>query len=323
MRLPGRIYPRLFQLCLLPLLLAQGLPARGEEKLLSPAELTALDRQNRMWRMVRADQDVAANLQAWRKAGFSVKEVEELRLRLTELWTVQLDRNFGWLRPETVEKIQALDQEFIPRLRAARLYAAIGIRVGAEKTGTVVAVDQQWRRAILRLLDYDELAEFRLTNSIAARDLSRLLEGITLTTGEERRLFQLERDFRNAYERVPAGAPRAQDPGEREAWLDHLAAMREELGNERFAVYLRRANAEFEAMDAALGRLTETRPGAALDFWWLRQKLVSQYGKGGAASSREWQGVVADTRAQAQEMLGNQALADYLTSDNARWLRGR
>jgi hypothetical protein len=323
MNSPARIVSRFFRLHAIALLLALSGSLWGEEPLLSVTELNAMDRHNRMWRLVRPDDEVEVNLQAWRKAGFSAQEVEELRLRLTELWTVRLDRNFGWLRPEAVEKIQELDREYIPRLRAARLYATVGIRIGTQKIGTVAAVDRQWRRAILRLLDYDELAEFRLTNSVAARDLSRLLEGITLTTGEERRLFQLERDFRSTYDRNPAVEPRVQGAGERDAWLDHLAAMRMELGNERFAAYLRRANAEFDAMDAALGRLTETRPGVALDFWWLRQKLASQYAKGGAASSREWQGLVAGTREQAQEMLGDERLASYLGSDNARWLGGR
>ncbi|HEY8994374.1 MAG TPA: hypothetical protein VIM71_06925 [Lacunisphaera sp.] len=277
-----------------------------------------------MWRLIRPENTVEANLEAWRTAGFSAKEVEDLRLRLTELWTVRVDRNFGWLRAETVEKIQALDREFIPRVRAARLYAAVGIRTGTETVATLAAVDQQWRRALLRLLDYDELAEFRLTNFVAARDLAHLLEGITLTTGEERRLFQLERDFRSTYERSPAGVPRAQGPAEREAWLDHLSAMRQELGNERFAVYLRRANAEFDAMDAALGRLAETRPDVAVDFWWLRQKLASQYARGGGAvSSREWQDVVANTQAQARALLGDEVLSSYLESNNARWLGGR
>jgi len=300
-----------------------GAVARSEEKLLSLAELSALDRQNRMWRLVRTDQDVAVNLQTWRAAGFTAPEVEALRLRLTELWTVSLDRNFGWLRPEAVEKIQALDREFIPRLRAARLYASVGIRTGKETPGTVAAVDQQWRRAILRLLDYDELAEFRLTNSVAARDLSRLLEGIALTTGEERRLFQLERDFRSAYDRNPAVTPRAQGTGEREAWLDHMAAMRDELGNERFAVYLRRANSEFDAMDATLGRLSETRPDVAVELWWLRQRLGLQRARTSLETIREREGLVASAQMRARELLGEEALSLYLGSDNARWLRGR
>jgi hypothetical protein len=133
----------------------------------------------------------------------------------------------------------------------------------------------------------------------------------------------LERDYRSTYDRNPVVAPRAPGPAEREAWLDHLATLREELGNERFAVYLRRANAEFEAMDAALNRLSETRPGVAVDFWWLRQKLAGQYAKGGAVSSREWQGLVAGTQAQARVLLGEEALTHYLASDNAWWLRGR
>lgn len=323
MHLSGRIRPWFFRLCLLSALLAPDGPLRSEEKLLSPAELSALDRQNRMWRLVRPDKEVAENLQAWRSAGFTAKEVEELRFRLVELWTVPVDRNFGWLRPEAVEKIQALDKEFIPRMRAARLHAAVGVRAGPDRVGSVSAVDQQWRRAILRLLDYDELAEFRLTNSVAARDLSRLLDGLTLTTGEERRLFQLERDYRAAYDRNPAVAPRAPGAAEREAWLDHLTALREELGNERFAVYLRRANAEFDTMDAALGRLAETRPDVAVEMWWMRQKLALQRAKGSFASAREQDGLVTNAQTRARELLGDEALDLYLGSDNARWLRGR
>ena len=77
MRAPGRTPSWFLRIALLSVLLG-GLVS-GEEKLLSPDELKALDRQNRMWRLARAEHDVDTNLQSWRTAGFSASTTDRWR----------------------------------------------------------------------------------------------------------------------------------------------------------------------------------------------------------------------------------------------------
>ncbi|HEX2861127.1 MAG TPA: hypothetical protein VHN79_05790 [Lacunisphaera sp.] len=264
-------------------------------------------------------EDVSENLQRLRAAGFAAAEVGAHRPKLEAVWTVPDERNFGWLNAEAVEKIKAVDLEFIPRMRSARLFAMVGIQLDVPPV-TVTAVNREWRRAILRALDFDELAEFRLANSAAARGISRLLEGISITSGEERRLFQLERDFRAAYGSDPVPGQRPRNPYEREARLDHLAAIRETLGDERFAVYLGRADSIFSETRQVLGRLGIDETGSALALWQIRQGLELKRSRQGVVGGRTGKELDADAQAAVAAVLGEAAFQRYAGEDGARWL---
>lgn len=301
------------------LLLALGVaPTTGAEKLLGPEELAALDRENRMWRLVSLEADVPANLQRLGTAGYDAAELARFQPKLEEVWTVAAERNFGWLNPDAVERIQAIDREFITRMRAARMFEAVGIQ-RETRAVTSAEVNREWRRAILGVLEQDELAEFRLVNSLAAREMSRALEGVALSTSEARRLFELDRDFRAAYGSDPGLGARSRDPQRREAWLDHLAAIRETLGDDRFVVYLGRVDAEFGEMRPTLARIGAEEGRLALDLWRLRQKHAvdrSRPGLGGLAAAEQ------DAAAQSAvaALLGEDRYRLYVQEDNARWL---
>lgn len=287
------------------------------DRLLTDAEVKALERENALWRMVRTDDDVAANLAQLKKAGAKEAELAAMEPRLVEWWDVPYERNFGWLHEDTAARIRDIDRVFISRVRAMRLYAGTGVRSGGEIPPSAEALERQWRRAILKALDYDEVAEFRLMNSASAREVSRRVQGLALTADEQRTLFEWQREFeqrRRGYTALVSTVPAAL----REEQLDEWQRTRDLLGDERFAIYLGRAHAAFIHMQAALGKTGPVESKVALDLWWLRQKegaardAIPQVAKRDEATAR--------MRLRAQELLGEARLTEYSQDPDARWI---
>jgi hypothetical protein len=313
-----------FHLTWLCLSLGAACPAlaqQGDERLLSDAEIAGLERENALWRLVRPDEDEAANLVRIRAAGFTAEEVAAVEPRLAAMWRVPFERNFGWLRPETAEQIRAVDRQFIVRMRVTRLYATTGIRAGGLAPVKVEALNRLWRGAILRALDYDEIAEFRLMNSASAREEMRRVQGLVLTEDELRTLFVWRREY--DARQVPVQPDARLTAMQQEARLDQWQRTRDLLGDERFVRYLERDHPGFETMRRALHKLQVTDASVALNLWWLRQKE-------GYVRNQEPRGPVrdeltVDLRAKVAALIGEMPLADYLADEDARWLviRGR
>lgn len=292
------------------------------ERLLSPAELAAMEREDGMWRQLRVEEDMPACLHRLGAAGYTEAEISAFQPRLAEVWEPTAERNFGWLPEDTVEKIRAVDREFIARVRAVRLRVTAGLVVGRFPPTDEQTLNRLWRQALLRLLDYDEIAEFRLMNSAAAREAGRLLQGIEVTPGEQRMLFQAERDFVRTYGATPYDSGTGWQL-RAEAQLDHFAAVREVLGSDRFALYLERAAPDFAQMREALAGLPPVSAGALLDLWWLRKKQEQAAWKKRFMTAREWRSQMAATRDTAEKLLGEARFAAYLHGEDARWLNQR
>lgn len=292
-----------------------------DERMLTDEEVAGLERENKLWRLVRPDEDTAANLARIRAAGFTAEEVAAMEPRLAAMWDVPFERNFGWLRPETAEQIRAVDRQFITRMRVTRLYAATGIRTGGLAPVKVEALNRLWRGAILRALDYDEIAEFRLMNSASAREEMRRVQDLTLTEDELRTLFVWRREY--DVRQVPVQPDARLSSVQQEARLDQWRRTRDLLGDERFVRYLERDHAGFETMRRALKKVQVTDASVALNLWWLRQKE-------GHVRNEEPRGPVRDEltaalRVKVAAIIGEAPLADYLADEDARWLviRGR
>jgi len=308
-----------------PLILFTPVRVAGAEPLtgpiLSAADLAALDRENAMWRLADVREEVPVNLKIWQWAGFTPAEVDALRLKLGTIWYVDVERNFGWLSPETIEAIQEIDREFTIRMRAARLQAVTGVKPpGGGVAEDEAKVNRLWRRAVLRVLADDEVAEFRLMNSPAAQEATRLSTGLGLTRIEQRELFQRHRDFALAYGEAAFGA-RQVTLDRQMAELDYFDAVREMLDADRFAVFLGRAAPEFSAMRQALG--PEAGAGAAVDLWRLRQQQDIARRKAGFVSGNADRQMKREAQEKALALLGAPGYARYFEETDARWLRAR
>ena len=305
----------------LALLLGGALPAGGTAEtnageILSPTELAALNRENAMWRLVRPDEEVPANLARLAKAGFTVRETAGVQLKLAAWWDIPVDRNFGWLHEEAVRQIQEIDRHFVVRMRAARLFEGTGILRGGE---TVSSGDlpRLWRSAILKVLNYDELSEFRLMNSAAARELTQLVKDLPVTDDELRTLFEWQREFAGTQRLAgPTGA--SQPAWQREEQLDQWRRIRELLGDTRFTVYLDRATPAFAKMHLALDNTGAISPTVALDLWWLRQREGWTRDQEHGGKKRDE--LTAQLKVRVVALLGAAQTDSYAAGPDGRWL---
>jgi hypothetical protein len=299
-------------------LLSRAIGQPDSERLLTDAEIAGLERLNALWRQVRPADEVDRNLQRLRAAGFSAEELAAIKPRLVAMWEVSFERNFGWLHEDTVERIREIDRQFITRMRATRLYENTGVRVDGQPPVRPDTLDRLWRSAILRALDHDEIAEFRLMNSALARDEMRRAEGLTLTDDERRTLFVWRREFegRRSGVMVPGINPPA---WQQQDLVDEWRRLRDLLGDGRFVTYLARAQPDFDRMREALVRAGENRPTPALELWSLRQSYDLMRNDRDPVV-RNGNELKAEFRAKVQSLLGGDLLARYLGEENARWL---
>lgn len=303
-------------------LLVAGL-ARGQapatDELLTEAEIRALDRENAMWRLANPDEGLAANVARLRQAGYTNEEIATLQPRLAAMWTVPFERNFGWLRPETVERIRAIDHEFVGRMRAAHLLERTGVRSAGGPRESTVVVNRLWRVAIVHALGNGELTEFQLNNSTAARQEARFARGLQLTADEQRTLFEWRRDYDGRHG-PSLGTVGVMSDWQREMFLDQCRRLRDLLGDERFATYLSRANPGFARMVTALDRLGETKATARLDLWWMRRRDRAEIDWRIGMSFQERTELMAQLRQRAMGILGESRLFAYLDDEDGRWL---
>jgi len=287
-------------------------PARAQEKLLTPDEIKRLDRENAFWRALHTDEDAETNLARLRRRGASEEDLAWFAPKLAELWDVDPQREWGWLRTEQVEAIKEVDRAYSARARAARLRIATGIELDPEHRGeSPLLVTARWQRAVLRALDYDQFAEFRLMNSDSAKRAARHFEQIALSEDERRTIYDWQRDYDLA---AGAGGWHA---AQLDALLEYRGRLRGLLGDERFAVHLASAEPSFAKMHDALGE--EVSATTALDAWWIRQRFyaVQRRGAGPGRSQRELSQVAS---ADLKKLLGETLYAHYAETDDARWM---
>lgn len=287
----------------------------AEDRLFSPEEFALLDRENKLWRKVRPEDDIAVNLSTLRAAGFSEAELLAAQPRLTELWTIPHERYYGWLPAATAMKIQAIDRAFIVQMRAALLRTVRGVQLDRFPRSSPQEVNARWRREILRALDYDEIAEFRLMNSPAARDVGERADAFALTEDERRLLIEWEREFRSIYSGYYGGR---NDLMREEAGLDHWGRMRELLGDDRFLIYLARSEKDFAKMSARLRAIPGVTATQILDVWWVRRALqIARRGVG------QWPRILQlahEAEDKTSRLLHAGAFHAFAVSEEAAWM---
>ena len=302
-------------------------PVRAEEaeRVYSLAEVADIDRENKLWRAVDVTRTVEFNVDRWLAGGCSPALVEALRPRLAALWQIDPWLHFGWLAPGTAERIQELTPAFSVRLREARVSEMLNRLGGEKKPLTSAQVYAEWRSAIERLLDDRELRDVVLLNSVRALALYGQMKDLPLTVDERRSLCLLQQDHEVAMQVIDQS--RTQLTGYRvalsraEAWLDYWQQMRDLLGDERFAAYLRVAEDKFARMAGALAQVGGLSSAQALDLWWVRKKDALAGIRQVSGSERTQLQIKAEESASA--ILGPAALAGYETNDDARWLLWR
>ena len=292
-----------------------GVPFAVESQIV--ADPAAIDREDRMWRAIRPEDDVETNLARLEQLGAPPEEIAAFAERLTQLWTPPAPRDYGWLSPETVAAFAQIDRDYLVRMRAARLRAASGLQTGDAATPAEVA--GAWHRAVLRVLDDREIAELRFLNAPSSRRAAGHAKNLVLTADERRQIYDWQRDFDALY---PPGRRHEQ----RQRLEDQLALwarIRSLIGDGRFADYLREASPTFARLQeiaAWEGGPSATTTGV-LDLWWLWQTACAErMEKTRRLPPREVSEFTARFREDLRDRLGPNFLAALATLDGGHWL---
>ncbi len=288
------------------------------DRLLTGAELASIDRENAMWRLVQVKEDAAANLRLLRDKGFREDELLLIEPRLAAIWDVSIERNYGWLSKETIDRILDVDRAFIVRLRTARLYAETGIRIGGGEPQKLETVGRDWQRALRNVMDSRELAEFRLLNSRPADQITQLVKGLDVSVDEFRTLCEWQREFDEVQGPPGTFANRSMHAWRNQALLDHWTRIRELLGADRFAIYLSRVSPSFAKVNQTICQLEGTSPTMALDLWWLRKKYdITMIRVNGG--SEEIRRLNDDFREKVAALLGPKRYEAFQQWDDSIW----
>lgn len=281
------------------------------------SDSAAIDREDRMWRAIRPEDDVETNLARLEQLGAPPEEVAAFAERLTQLWSPPAPRDYGWLSPEAVAAIAQIDRDYLVRMRAARLRAVSGLQTG--ETATPAEVAGAWHRAVLRVLDDREIAELRFLNSASSRRAATHAKNIVLTEDERRQIYDWQRNFDALY---PPG--RRHEHHQRLAdQLALWARIRSLIGDGRFADYLREASptfAQLQEIAAWEGGPSATTTGV-LDLWWLWQTAcVERMEMTRRLPPREVNEFTTRFREDLLARLGPNFLAALATLDGGHWL---
>lgn len=295
--------------------------AKEPERIYSLEEVAIIDRETKLWRLVDATKTVDANLGLLSAAGFPATEVEAIKPRLVAMWEVDLGLRLDWLGEPTLTKIRELEPEFIIQMRKARARNQVVRLGGAREPLTPEQIKGRWRSEIVRLLSDRELQEFTLMNSPSAVALDKLTKDLVLTVDERRTLYQWKQQFEGdklmvrsqSHLKLGEIAARLQ-----EAQLDHWQRMRDLLGDDRFEVYLRAADAGFAHMADVLNQIPDLNRTDALNLWWIRKKDQLADTRMIWGSERYQLKVKAYEAAVA--VLGAAPLKIYEVNADAKWL---
>lgn len=288
--------------------------AAEQPSLIDSVDPAVIEREDRMWRLVRPEDELEGNLQRIEQLGAPAEEFERFSARLTRLWTPAAPRFYGWLHEEKAAAIAEIDREFLIRARAARLREASGLQTGTRESSAQVAT--AWHQAILRVLDYDELAEFRLMNSPSSQKVAQQAKHLVLTDDERRQIFDWQRDFDGPH----AIGQSLRSADRLEAQLELWTRFRSLLGDGRFVSFLSEANPAFSRIHAAitddpLRPVTATR---ALDAWWIWQRAMVQQIR--TPAHREREAAATRARAEIDKRIGRENLARLLTLPETKGL---
>jgi len=292
-----------------------------KERVYTLDEVAAIDRENKLWRLVDATKTVEDNIQRLLSAGFSSTDVEAIRGRLVVMWEIDLGLRLDWLDQATLGRIKELEPEYAIKLRRARVHAEIFRLGGEHEPLTPSAIQGRWRSEIMRLLDDRELQEFTLMNSLSAVALDKLTKDITLTLDERRTLYRWKQDFEG--EKLMIQSQSHFRGGElsahlREAQLDYWRQLREFLGDARLAVFLKAADPGYDRMAGELDQIGGVQASQVLDLWEIRKKDEVNNSLIPSGSSRYRRAIKVYESAVA--VLGAEVLEIYKQSGDANWL---
>jgi len=234
------------------------------------------------------------------------------------------------LSPEKRKAVNELRQQFDEdRERiSAELKGAAASRV-QELNAALKGVNAREREALARCLTSAELDGFDMWESDTARRLRSSLSGFQPTEDEFRRICQLQRKLDDEFGMQLSSSG---SPSESEKWnaaqQEKEAALREELGPERFAAYKRLGDRDYAFLINSMNRLN-LAPDVPDKVWAIRESVLGERTRLLAQSNLTWEEqqialrrLASQTRQSVAEAMGGESVMNrYEGGPGFNWLK--
>ncbi len=233
-------------------------------------------------------------------------------------------RRYHFLPTDAAEKIADIDRDYGEMLQEITQEAErFRVPSDAEKQRFL---SQERLKDIEAVLTPEEFREFELRQSPAAQALRNRLTQIEVTEAEYRVLFELQKSL---IEISPASAPADVPAEDRLALAGQMVALRKQvrdtLGDERFAQFMRASNNEYRQLQAAADRFslpTETINrvyGYRHDIASASQRIATDEALSLDQKKAALHSLALETRQKISTDLGDEIANAYLAK-NMRWL---
>lgn len=234
------------------------------------------------------------------------------------------------LSPEKTKTLNTLRQQFNEERQriSAELKGAAASRV-QDLNAALKGVNAREREALAKCLTPAELDGVDMWESDTARRLRLALAGFQPTEDEFRRIYQLQRKLDDEFGTQLASSWRLSKSEESHAAQQEMeAALREELGLERFAVYERRKDRDHTFLINSMNRLN-LAPDVPDKVWAIRESVLGERTRLLAQSNLTWEEqqaalrqLASQTRQSVAEAMGGESVMNrYESGPGFDWLK--
>jgi hypothetical protein len=237
------------------------------------------------------------------------------------------DPRFGFLTDAKRKDVQEIEQDYQDLLQEAQQdMQGFTLPSDVEK---IRFLQEEKKRDIAALLTPQELADYELRMSPTAQQLRWKMAKFDGTEEEYRKIFAVQQAYDSTQQFDAWGNPlntASQDwEKHQQAQKQVNAQIKDALGSERYADYMRSQNHEYQQLATAAKRLS-LPPETAIQVFNLRHELSSESQRiadnANLTTEQKKQALVAlskKTRDQVRASLGNEASEVYLKSSMS-WL---
>ncbi len=240
-----------------------------------------------------------------------------------------LARQYGYLPPEKREELQRLEQDYGDLANEFRREAR-GFMLPADQE-KLKFIEEEKRRDLASLLSPAEYADYEMRQSRTAQNLRWRMTQMDATEAEFRTIFELQKEFDERFTEQDQSGGRTRTQEEWKVRNDAEKAMRAQirdaLGAERYADYVRAQDNEYQQLRGATKRFqlppdTPNRVYALRDEVPKRATRIADDKTLSPDQKREGlRRLAEETRDRVRATLGSEAAQAYFANNGMQWVK--
>lgn len=239
-------------------------------------------------------------------------------------------RQYGYLAPEKREELMRVEQDYNELANDLRREAR-GFLLPADQE-KLKFLEEEKRRDLAAMLSPEEFATYEMRQSRTAQNLRWRMTQMDATEAEFRTIFELQKDFDERFNEYDQHGNRTrtmtQDDwkARNEAEKAMKAQLRDALGAERYAAYVRAQDGDYQQLRNATKRF-ELPPDTPDKIYALRDEVprrATQIADNPALTAEqkraELKKLAEETRARVSATLGSEIAQVYMTN-GLQWVK--